>query len=312
MKYAIHLIILMLVLACSNKNKSNDLLSEKRILEPNVLNLAFVYGDGEKIISFPVWFNDSIIKNKKIEVVYRTVYYESDTTGNNEFNITPKKKTSYLFNKDGLVNEMIVGNYYDNRLINTIKATYSAYSERTGYATTKFNETLQTGDFPFIELKLVKESKNLIVFENSSTKTKIYVVPNKNDWKPLVIDTLCKPKEKDIIIWGSIKQPKKIYSVKNLVEEYNIRDFTYENGEIKHIDWTDDPFRIHRTFLFDKNGLCNSFIDSTFSMGGFVIAAEFSIEIKNQLPISIQKVLISGNQRRVIFRETFEYIVSKK
>ena len=62
MKQVYFILLLLILTACSgglnNHNKGND----HQNLEPNVLNLSAMYSDGEKIISFPVWFNDSIIK----------------------------------------------------------------------------------------------------------------------------------------------------------------------------------------------------------------------------------------------------------
>lgn len=312
MKYACHFLLLAVLLACSGEGNKRKNKQHNQVPEPNILNLSFVYSEGEKIISFPVWFNDSIVKKRKIKSVERVFYYESADSSESgiegNINITPEKKITYLFDKDGLLKEMQIGNYYDNRLISTIKAVYSEHQPETGYAKVQLNETLRAEDFPYHEFRQLKNTKNLVSFEEINSKNRLFSVPDKKHWKPLVIDTLCKPGKDDIIIWGSLKHPEKIYSVQNLVEESNVRSFTYENGVLKHIDWTDDPFKIHRTFRFDKEGLCTGFVDSTFSMGGFVASANFIFELKDRLPVSVTKELVSRTGKRVIFRETFEYV----
>lgn len=308
MKYVCHFLLLLILFACSGEKNKHKKAQKNQVLESNILNLSFVYSEGEKIISFPVWFNDSIIKRRGIKSVERVFYYESPDAGIEE-DVTPEKKITYLFDKNGLPREMQIGNYYDNRLISTIQINYSEYQPETGYARVTLNETLRTEDFPYHEFRQLKNTKNLVVFENVYTKTRLLVVPDKKHWKPLVIDTLCRPDKDDIIIWGSLKHPQKIYSVQNLVEENNVRDFTYENGVLKHVDWTDDPFRIHRTFGFSKEGVCTGFVDSTFSMGGFISSANYMFELKDQLPVSVTKELVSGTDKRLIFTEKFEYFL---
>lgn len=307
MKYVCHFLLFVLLASCSGEISKRKTRRNHQALEPNILNLSFIYSEGEKIISFPVWFNDSIVKQRGITSIERTFYYESTDSTEVEAGTIPEKKVTYLFDKNGIPKEMLVGNYYDNRLISTIQVSFSDFHKETGYAKVKLNEALRTGDFPYHEFKLLSSTKELISFENVSTKTRLLSVPDKKHWKPLVIDTLCNPGKNDIIVWGSIHHPQKIYHVQNLVEESNVRTFTYEKGVLKHIDWTDDPFKIHRTFHFDKEGLCTGFVDSTFSMGGFVAAANYLFELKDQLPVSVTKERVSSAGRRVIFKETFDY-----
>jgi hypothetical protein len=301
-------LLLLVIVACSGGNTPDNHKTDNISRETSILNLSFAYSEGERIISFPVLFNDSIVKEKGIKSIERVFYYaSSDSTEQ----ITPEKKITYLFDENGLVKEMIVGNFYDNRIISTIQINYKEHQSETGYAKATRKEVIQTEDFPYHEFKQLKNTKNLISFENLVTKNQLFLVPNKKHWKPLVIDTLCHPDRNDIVVWGSLKYPEKIYQVQNLVEENNVRDFTYNYGVLHHIEWTDDPFKIHRTFRFNKSGSCVGFVDSTFSMGGFVATAEFNFKLKNNLPVSVTKELLSGTGRRTIFMETFEYILAE-
>lgn len=310
MRYTFHFLLVLILAACSGENNRHKKTHKDQILEPNILNLSFMYSEGEKIISFPVLFNDSIVKSRRITSIERIFYYEStdSTESGAEEDVTPEKKIIYLFDKNGLLKEMQIGNYYDNRLISTIQINYFEHQPETGYSKVKLDGVLHREDFPYYEFKQLKNIKNLVSFENVYAKNRLFVVPNQKHWKPLIIDTLCNPDKNDIIVWGSLKHPEKIYRVQNLVEESNVRSFTYKNRILKHIDWTDDPFKIHRTFHFNKEGICTGFIDSTFSMGGFVASANFHFELKDKLPVSITKELVSENHKRVIFKETFSYL----
>lgn len=312
MKYVCHFLLLGLLAACSGENNSGGRNADDIRQESNILNLSFAYSEGERIISFPVLFNDSIVKHRKIKSIERAFYYaSSDSTESGDKDDAPEKKISYFFEKNGLLNEMVIGNFYDNRVISTIHINYTEHQPQTGYAKATLNEQLYTEDFPYHELRQLRNTKNLIHFENVRTKNQLFVVPDKRNWKPLVIDTLCHPGQNDMIVWGSLKHPEKIYQVRNLVEESNVRSFEYKDGVLNHIEWTDDPFKIHRTFRFNKSGNCIGFVDSTFSMGGFVAAADFKFELKDNLPISITKELLSGTGRRTIFKETFEYFFTE-
>lgn len=310
MKHICFFLTLIVLFSCSEEMKNNFRKRDNRVLEPNVLNLSFLYSEGEKIISFPLWFNDSIIRERGIRSINRTFYYELNDSSDTEIemNSTPEKKITYSFDKNGTPKEIQIGNFYDNRLISTIKGIYSDFESEIGYAKVKLSETLRTEDFPYHEFRQVSSSKDLTIFENIATQTKLLVIPDKKHWKPLIIDTLCSPNKNDLIVWGSLRHPKKIYQVDNLVEESNVRDFTYKDGILKHIEWTDDPFKIHRTFQFDKQGLCTGFVDSTFSMGDFVASAHYLFELKDRLPVSVTKEVRRGDVKRIVFRETFEYL----
>ncbi len=277
--------------------------------EPNILNLSFVYSEGEKIISFPVWFNDSLVRERGITSIERVFYYESgDSTENeSEEDVTPEKKITYLFDKNGFPKEMQVGNYYDNRLISSLTVKYSEYKPKTGFAKVTMNEKISTEDFPYVEFRQLSASNHLYSYKDLFSSDRLLIIPDSKNWKPLVVDTLCKPGKGDLIVWGSLKHPQKIYSVQNLVEESNVREFTYEHGVLKRVEWTDDPFKIHRTFRFNKEGICTGFADSTFSMGGFVAAANYFFELNNQLPVQVTKEVNRGGAKRIIFRESFTY-----
>ncbi len=310
MKNVFYFLLLIVFIGCSTKSDEKKQDVKESFLEPNIFNLSFLYSEGEKIISFPVSFNDSLIQKNGIKEIERTFYFTSLDSIDAELienEQIPDKKIKYFFNRDGATSKIQIINFYDNRLINTTEINYSDYQKDIGYAKIKMKESIGVNDFPFNEYKLIKKNEQLHVFENVFSNNKLFIIPNSKYWKSLIIDTLCHPEKEDLIVWGSLKKPFKIYSVKNLVDESNVRDFKYENGILKSVDWTDDPFKIHRTFLFNKDGVCNGFIDSTFSMGGFVASSKFLIEIKNNLPVSVFKERTNSTGNTSIFKEVFNY-----
>lgn len=312
MRFILFLLLMLALGACSSSKKEDESqhVHNHHAIEAGIINYATIYSDAEKILSFPVLFNDSVVKALQIKAIERDLIY---TDGKNEaldselINEYTTKKIVYSFKRDGFQHAMAIGNYYDSRLINTLRASFNDYSIVSGYSNIKLNEDLSREDFPYYEYKQIKSTKNLISFENVSNNSRLLVVPNDRHWKALIIDTLCKPQENDIIVWGSLIEPHKIYSVQNLVEESNVRSFTYSNKVLQRVEWSDFPFQIFRYFHYNEKGRCDAIIDSTFSRGGFVSSARFNIQLEDQLPKLITKVVKYGETEKEVFRETFRY-----
>lgn len=303
-------ILILLLTACSTDQSNKNSRNKNATLSPSIFNLTFIYGEGEKMISFPIWFNDSIVASNNITSIERVTYYESSNKNKNltSEDLVPEKKIKYQFNTQGKIDYVQIGNYYDNRLISTIKIQYSKLDSTTGFASVKLNESLHTEEFPYHTFRLKETNPNVVVYEHIESKNCLFIVPHKEHWKPMIIDTLCSPKKEDVIIWGSLTHPTKIYSVHNLVEESNVRTFTYKKDLIQTIDWTDHPFSIHRTYQFNKQGDCTGFVDSTFSLKNYISATSYQFELKDRLPISVTKKRMNKEGSLIIFKETFNYI----
>lgn len=308
MKYVQFLIFAISIVSC-NSNSRNDLDDEKSsVVQHSILNLAQIYSENERSISFPVFFNDSIVKLRSISSIERRFYFSSsDTFLRNEGELGSDKSFKYEFDANGLLKKLTVKNHYDYKTISGIGILYSNYQPKTGYAETAYEEKAQTSDFHFNRYSLEKTTKNLYTYKNLVDGSNLFIVPNPSHWKPLVIDTMCRPKKEDLIVWGSMKKPMKIYQVNNLVEENNVREFNYYKGILKSIEWTDDPFKIVRTIFYNQNGVCHKFIDSTFSMGGFVSTSRYEIRLQDDLPIEVFKTLTSSSGDRIVFKESYSY-----
>lgn len=308
MKYIQFLVFIVALTSCKN-NSGDDFSSNKApVLKQSILNLAQLYSESERSISFPVFFNDSIIRAHSIQSIERRFYFSTtDTFLRNEGELGADKSFLYEFDANGWINKMTVKNHYDYKAISGIGISYTNYQPKTGFAESKIEEISQMADFHFNRYSVEKVTKNLFTYKNVVDGSFLFIVPNPKHWKTLVIDTLCRPKKEDFIVWGTMKKPMKIYQVNNLVEESNVRKFNYEKGVLKSIEWTDDPFRIVRTIQYNKNGVCNLFIDSTFSMGGFVSTSRYDILLKNNLPIEVSKTLKSSSGDRVVFKERYIY-----
>lgn len=313
MKAVIFIFSALFIVSCSSE-KSNRSESEKKVnLSESLLNLHLMYSDAEQNISFPIWFNDSIIKAQGILKIKRSLMDENDSTSTEFLVDMPKRNYEYLFGKSGELKQMLVSNFYDNKIISTIKVVFSKHSSFSGFAHTSINDELDYDhkEFPFLQMKELSSKNECTVFKDLDSENRLFIVRNENLWKPLSIDTLCKPNASDILILGDYRNPTKKYKVKNIVEETDVRNYTSKNNRLESMEWKDAPFEIKRSFEYAHSGQCIGFIDSTFSMSNFVSAMYYRIELKNNLPISITRSVFRDTKEIVLFKEIFEYEFSK-
>lgn len=302
----IKLIVIVILTSCTNggiriKQVNNH------IEGPNILNLSMIHSDWENMISFPILFNDSLVKSNKITKIQRVTYFTSPDSTVNVNGSYLDKRIIYNFNKLGQTENIKIENYYDNRIIGKIQVDYSHYLPNIGYADLKLSESLLLEDFQYYTHELIKNTEQLISFKNEEKDQHLYIIPSKKFWKSLAVDTLCNPTKDDVIILGSLEKPVKIYSVQNLVKENNVRNFYYKRGVLSKVIKEDTPFKIHRTFKYNKKGLCTGFTDATYSFDKLVSKIRYSIKLENGLPKEIVKELINGSQKRIIFQEFFNY-----
>jgi hypothetical protein len=113
---------------------------------------------------------------------------------------------------------------------------------------------------------------------------------NKKYWGPLSIDSILGPMPKDIIVLGSPYVPAKQYSVENKVYENNVINYVYDKKTqiVKSINRQEYPFDLRRTLVYSKNGICEGYIDSTFSGDLFLTRTVAKMDLdKNNKPLRI-------------------------
>lgn len=309
----IYFFAFILLLACSSNESNPNNRSTSRKLEPGIFNLAVMFGDAERNVSFPIWFNDSIISARRIQTVIRTIYLDFESELQDDESFLPQKKYEYHFNKDGRMTEMVVSSYYDNKLVGSVKTRFSKFDARTGYAITSINDELDFDhkDFPFLQFLATNNSKKCQTFKEKTSNQRLFIVSDKAHWKPVVIDTLCSPSDNDYIIHGTYKIPYKKYRVKNIVEERDVKIYSYENDVLVGISWSEAPFDFRRTISFDAQGICVGFVDSTFSMGGFVATNKTKFDLKEKLPITVTKNVVQEKTEKLVSKEMYEYTYYK-
>ncbi len=309
MKSWLSILLIVILAACQNANSKSK---NKQNVKPAIFglfNLTNMYSEAEQNVSFPVWFNDSVVREHKISEIARLIYDVSSMDTTENLIMLPKRELIYQFHKDGTLKQLIVSNFYDDKIISSIKIVFSKFDKQTGYALTKINNEFEYDhkEFPFLRYAKLSGNENLHIFENIETDAKLFIVSNPKLGKPLSIDTLCRPKPEDLIVLGSYLFPTKKYGVKNIVEELNTRTYKYRRGNLVSMRWKDDPFEVKRIFLYAKDGHCYGFKDVTNSMGAYVSSYNYIIEHKDGLPVQVKKILKRDQSKFVLLREDYNY-----
>lgn len=291
---------MVLLSACNSRSKTlnTDDFSEKSSF---LFRMNASFTDAEKFLSFPIWFNDSLVSKNKILKLTRSTYYidiEDTMELSGLSNEIPREKKEYLFHPNGQVKQLKVSYFYDDEEIGHVVYLYTSMKDKFGFATviksaenqaeTENDETSE--DFPHYVHHLVKKTKKYLAFQDEESGNYLFYMLNKKYWGPLSIDSILGPMPKDIIVLGSPYVPAKQYSVENKVYENNVINYVYDKKTqiVKSINRQEYPFDLRRTLVYSKNGICEGYIDSTFSGDLFLTRTVAKMDLdKNNKPLRI-------------------------
>jgi hypothetical protein len=237
-----------------------------------------VFTDSEKYLSFPVWFNDSIVAQNKITKITRSHFFVEVEDSNEVIDLSkdiPREKTEYWFYPNGQIYKLKVTYYYDDEEIGNVSFNYKTMKDQYGFAVVMRsedqNQYVDTEDsdmdFPFKVHQLEKRTKKYLAYQDDETGDYLFYMLNKKYWGPLSVDSILNPMQKDLIILGSPYFPVKQYRVRNKVNEMDVQEITYyPNGKsVNTIIRHDYPFERRRSVQYNTKGICTGYIDSTFS-----------------------------------------------
>ncbi len=313
------------------KSEADSLSTDKNSLYlPSLLNLNTLLTEDENDVSFPIWFNDSIIKAHKIKKITRKSFPRNSFEEGKLVSISstvPREIREYYFNEKGILIQLNVHNYYDDREIGSVLFSYYGIKDSYGFSPVKRNKFVSKTDKPFAEnddpLELdtreldfrmheKKKSYNkCLVFQDMESGDYLFYVPNRRNWRALSIDSMLVPTPKDNLVWGKPMHPTKKYQVSNKVNEKNIREYNYQkNQKAQLVNWVkkEYPFDLKRDFIY-KKGNCVGYIDSTFSEDIYVtrIISEIQYNKKKEPIRIIHRKENSTYEKQFLTLETFEY-----
>lgn len=268
---------------------------------PFLFRMNAMYTDAEKFVSFPIWLNDSLVAKYKIKKMTRSLYFidlEDSLEINNLQNDIPREKREYWFFDNGQLKELNFSFFYDDEQIGIFTFLYKSLKDKYGYAdivelkdSTHLESTEDENvDFLYKIHQKARQTEKYLAYQDMETGNYLFYMLNNKNWGPLSIDTVLKPTQNDIIVLGKPLLPAKQYRVINKVNERDVQQFKYNSSSnrIETILRQESPFENNRTLMYNQNGYCNGYIDSTFSGKHFLtrIVSEIKLDKLNR-PIKV-------------------------
>ena len=295
-------------LSC-NSEKRRLKRKNKQESHSSLIRVSHYFSELEDEVSFPVWFDDSLVRKNKIKRLIRKTYALNQDSSQLEF---PKSIQMYDFDATGAVTKYSISQFYENVEVSSFTFNYPKKADEFGFApvvTTMSEEERSRSRFRIF----TKEdySQNFLVYENELDGTFLMCMLNQKLFGPLSVDSILKPTSFDYVVLGSPQEFQKKYQVENVVNERNVTEvFTdRKSNNLNKIHFEKSPFFYHRTAEYDRSGVCQGFIDSTFSIDRFISARKSIWKLdKAQKPIRmIHKTNAPNNKLQNTQIETFEY-----
>jgi hypothetical protein len=298
-----------LIFSCSEEKKS--FFKKKSTPDvPFLLNLEHYFSEVEDQVSFPIWFDDSIIRMNKIQTVTRNIYALNQDTSEVRL---PRIQKIYSFNEDGEVTSLEIIEYYERTKVHHVTFDYLSVKDENGYADVEYNmeNHLMDDESTYSLYEVERYANSFLAYKNRENGNYLFFMTNTAHRGPLSVDSIVHPTPNDWVVLGSPQLPEKRYQVQNRVNETSVKEVIYSKGtnHIEEIHFENSPFTYKRTIQYNQRGLCKGFVDSTFSIDQFLMrrSSKFALGSK-RLPRKIEHVSEKGNgeagNRQL---ETFEY-----
>ena len=277
--------------------------------EPFIINVQHYFSKAELNMSFPIWFDDSLIAAHDIKSITRRTFRSSKKS---EINFdTPREIKRYYFNDNGQIIKVDFEQYYENVQVGKNTFIYNGAKDSMGFALVEMaNSDYDEAQDNFnIHLK-EKYGEKFLAYKNVDSGNYMFCMLLENSWGPLSVDSILNPTQNDVIILGNPINPKKKYQVKNVVNEFNVIDYDYDRAKTnpKEIFSGEYPFNYKRSVLYGKKGVCLGFIDSTFSDRKFLTSRQSTFEMENNLPSLVIHEKKAGMSDECYFQyEKLEY-----
>jgi hypothetical protein len=281
----------------SGRNKDRELLGDS----PFIFRMNVFATDAEKLISFPVWFNDSIVAAQGIKKITRDLHYiemEDSSDLSDLSKEVPRERREYFFETNGQLKEMKVSYFYDDQEIGSVHFSYTGGKDPNGYCMVtaddpgkEWDEVYEESmDFPYSIHLPIKQTDKYLAFRDAENGNYLFFMLNRKYWGPLSVDSILHPNYRDQVVLGNPYYPHKRYRVQNKVNEMDVRKVSYDKKTrlVTTIMRYEYPFEYKRSILYTKRGVCTGYVDSTFSGDEFLtrIISEMELDRKNN-PVKI-------------------------
>lgn len=253
-----------------------DIIHPLTFSEPNLFN-----------VSFPNWFNPTMVAEKAIDSVYLDVYlldWKSDSTFKKELDYS----FAYNFTSEGCVKKVQFMDYYELAQILKVSFFYPTPPDSLGYSLPRIEKVKSTRvgkkgaqlfrtasdlqRFNRLEFKVGPTGSLNFVNTTSIEKEMHIYISNAENQNILFVDKLETNKE-DVFYYGLPLQYEKAFGLTDLVNEDVLAEFKfYENTTFPSRDKrSEQGLNLKGTYIYSPKGLWLAKNDSVFtSTGDFV------------------------------------------
>ena len=298
---------ILFLLSCSNISKDKSK-SKNQKYQALVFDMKKMFTENENDVAFPLWFNQELIKEKKIKSITRKMYASSkDSTLENQ---VPKEIRVYNFDTSAQIRTVNIEQFYEYMNLGSVEFKYLNEQDPFGYSMPSVNQLTENDLLEQFDIfTKVEYSDKFLVYKSESTGDYKFHMLFKENWGALSLDSILSPTNKDLVVLGSPTKPVKSFYMENTVNQAKKTTLNYsKKGQFLAFEKEDYPFKIKRTLDYDENGLCMGFIDSTFNDNSFLFKKTTVFEFEKELPSRLVHFRLSnpdGESYREI--ETFEY-----
>lgn len=240
------------------------------LVENQLFNAHFFIDERQKSVSFPIWFNDTIIKNKGISSISLQSINLSSLAQDTSLILEEK---TFKFDPKGWVNQYRHNAFVDEIEAHDVVFNYKKGTSEHGYSLPTVNfsshgfsiKSIQSLaelveeiiDYDFYSIE--EESNHFLRFKNKiprDIKHLTYIIsPSRQNVTHA--DELIKDYGESFIVFGSANQPTERFVLKNLVEkENNIKYDYHENSSLLNkIVSKKQNYYVVKQFYYNENGL---------------------------------------------------------
>ncbi len=311
-------LVLIFFSSCKEQEEKKVQKSKNESFIPFVFNLQNMWTDFEKRVSFPNWFNDSIITSRKIDIIHRNIYEKPAVIKGENLpdSIYLKEKISYYFYPNGHIKCVSITSYVEGEKIGAVTFNYENIKDKFGYNFASLSDSFSLNprllQNHYQIDSLLQIHPDYLNFMENLSGNHLYVVLNNKKLDALKIDKIIKPTLSDWIMQGNPRKPSSFYRIKNRVNKLQVRSFSYSehnnqfsSGVTEHF-----PFETRRALL-TKNNICHGFIDSIFSNNKYLFQTKY-IFFGDDIIVP-EKVIISKSEHKSNSNwETIEYYSYEK
>jgi hypothetical protein len=322
---------LILLTGCVTEAKKQARGTNKKY-KTDLIRYNELFTDGNNNLSFPLWFNDTLIQQRHIRKIVRNIYpkINKDSTGQDESSYyLPRESREYFFLKTGKIEKLLIRTYYDDQEVGVKTYAYNSGIDDFGFSQveeqnqSKYeNNPIErediytkenTREMNFITYDKVEYSDRYLVYRDRETGDYLFYMLDHKSWGPVSVDSILKPTPLDLIVLGTPMLPVKKYYVLNKVHESKVKLYTYHKRYRQFIErfvQQDYPFENKRTFNYSISGICSGFTDSTFSDGLFLtrMSSKFIRKESGEVAKIMHRKENMTSQFGSFYMETFEYL----